>query len=315
MNRYLIKFSYLGTQYRGVQKNTIANININIYDPDTIQGVLESAFSTLNPKCITFPKIACSSRTDVGVHSFYNLGHIDLQNAYNSFYNPNEVLKYVNQYLINCKHDIRLLEFIPVKNDFRVRRLVKRRTYLYRFMRPKDNDNYKIPIMELRHCFHFRSDTFDPEKLKQATKLFMGLKDFRTFSAKSHSKREILYRRELNSLYLEKGTAFTPYDSLSQNFDFWNITCSAPSFLYKQVRRIVSCLLGISCGLITEKDVITMLQVPGHHNFLSCIPLVPPFGLYLANIEYHQEYLDKFIIKYKISPDDNSVIPLDENKI
>lgn len=57
-----------------------------------------------------------------------------------------------------------------------------------------------------------------------------------------------------------------------------------------------------------------MLQVPGHHNFLSIIRTVPATGLYLLNVGYDQKYLDKHIIKYKIS-DDEIVIPLDETEV
>lgn len=45
-----------------MQKNVIQDENIIIRDIDTIQGVLENAFTTLIPKCIEWPKITCSSR-------------------------------------------------------------------------------------------------------------------------------------------------------------------------------------------------------------------------------------------------------------
>lgn len=47
-----------------MQKNVIQKCNKNavIRDIDTIQGALETAFTTLIPKCIEWPKITCSSR-------------------------------------------------------------------------------------------------------------------------------------------------------------------------------------------------------------------------------------------------------------
>lgn len=57
-----------------------------------------------------------------------------------------------------------------------------------------------------------------------------------------------------------------------------------------------------------------MLQVPGHHNYLGSLQLVPSHGLCLIDIEYDQKDLDKFIIKYEISPDGNMVIPLNEKE-
>lgn len=47
--------------FRGMQKNVIQTENV-IRDIDTIQGALETAFTTLIPKCIEWPKITCSSR-------------------------------------------------------------------------------------------------------------------------------------------------------------------------------------------------------------------------------------------------------------
>ncbi|XP_006617523.2 tRNA pseudouridine synthase-like 1 isoform X1 [Apis dorsata] len=314
MRRYFIKFSYLGTQYRGMQKNVIQDENIIIRDIDTIQGVLENAFTTLIPKCIEWPKITCSSRTDIGVHSMCNLAHIDIKNKYDSIYYPNDTLKFVNRYLLNCDHNIRLLEFIPVKKTFHVRKLVNSRTYLYRFLIAKNKDEHRIPVTELNQCFHVRSDTFDSERIKRATQLFMGTKDFRTFCSKSISNRSINYVRNLNSLTIEKGYPLMPNDPLSQNFEYWNIICSAKGFLYKQVRRIVGALIALGSDKITEKDISVMLQVPGHHNYLPQIQTAPSYGLYLMNVEYCHEKLNEYIVKYKIS-DNNTIIPLDTDEI
>lgn len=45
-----------------MQKNIVKNTNIQIYDIDTIQGAIESAFSTLIPKCAVWPRLTCCSR-------------------------------------------------------------------------------------------------------------------------------------------------------------------------------------------------------------------------------------------------------------
>ncbi|XP_003394581.2 tRNA pseudouridine synthase-like 1 isoform X1 [Bombus terrestris] len=314
MTRYFIKFSYLGTLYSGMQKNIVKNTNIQIYDIDTIQGAIESAFSTLIPKCAVWPRLTCCSRTDHGVHAIHNLAHIDVKNKYSTIYNPVEALRYVNRYLINCSHNIRVLEAIPVKNTFHVRKCANSRTYLYRVLRAKNKNDHKIPIIEMDHCLHLKSDTFDPERIKRAIQLFMGTKDFRTFSAKTISNKPIKYVRNLYSLTFEKGSPLMPFDPLSENFEFWEFKCSAKSFLYKQVRRIVGTLIALGTGQITEKDIVVMLQVPGHHNFLPILRAAPSNGLYLLDVGYNQEYLDEHIIKYKIS-DNGIVIPLDETEV
>ncbi|XP_029033784.2 tRNA pseudouridine synthase-like 1 isoform X1 [Osmia bicornis bicornis] len=314
MKRYFIRFSYLGKQYRGLQKNVVTDDHIMVHDTDTIQGTLESAFSTLIPKCMVRPRFYSSSRTDTGVHALCNAAHIDIENKYDAIYNPDNVLKAINRYLIKCNHDIRLLEFVPVKLDFHARHFVQSRTYMYRFMIAKKKNEQRIPVIEASQCYHLRSETFDLERLKAGTKLFMGTKNFQTFSAKKISNRPINFTRTLNSLTIEEGQSLMPYDTLSQNFDFWNVVCSSHSFLYKQVRRMVGTLLALATGKITEKDITIMLQVPGHHNWLTQIHPVPGFGLYLVNVEYCQNQVDKYCIKYKTCPNRQFiVIPEDEN--
>ncbi|XP_076653846.1 tRNA pseudouridine synthase-like 1 [Halictus rubicundus] len=302
MQRYFIKFSYIGTQYRGLQKNGIISDYV-IHDIDTIQGALECAFSAIAPKYKVYPRITTSSRTDAGVHAFCNAGHIDLHNKYDSMYNPSSVLHQVNRYLLKCCHDIKLLDCIPVTQDFHARKIAKLRTYIYRFMIPKKQDAsekiQQVPITEKAHTHCFRSQDFDIERVKQATKLFLGKKNFQTFSARRISDTEITYIKTLHKLTVEKSFPLMPMDPLSDHFDFWHIECSSKSFLYNQVRRIVTSLLYLGAGLITEKDIMFMLQVPNHQNWNRSVQVVPPVGLHLVNVEYCQEEINKYIVKYK----------------
>ncbi|XP_033329892.2 tRNA pseudouridine synthase-like 1 [Megalopta genalis] len=296
MYRYLMKFSYIGTQYRGLQKNGIKSDYI-INDIDTIQGALECAFTTIIPKCINRPKLTTSSRTDIGVHAFCNAAHIDLQNTHDCLYIPSMVLEQINRYFIACHHDIRLLDFIPVSNDFNARRCAKSRSYVYRFMVPKDNIPYGIPIIERSHTYCFRSQNFDIERVKRATQLFLGRKNFETFSS---LKKNVptKYVKTIDRFTVEKSLPLLSIDPLTNNFEFWQIECSSKAFLYKQVRRMVTALLNLGAGNITEKDIICMLQVPGHHNWIQSLLVAPANGLHLINVEYSQEDIDKVAIKY-----------------
>ncbi|KOC66819.1 tRNA pseudouridine synthase-like 1 [Habropoda laboriosa] len=316
MGRYFIKFSYLGTQYRGMQKNIIPREgNILMHDTDTIQGTLETALTKILPKCTKWPKLTCSSRTDSGVHSLCNTAHVDIENKLDYIYNPHEVLKIVNRHLNHSSHDIRLLEFIPVNKNFHARKLAKSRTYIYRFGKAKYDNEHRLPLAEIKQSFHLSAENFDFERVKCAIQLFMGLKDFRTFSAKNNSSIPINYVRQLNSFTLEKSNPLMPYDPLSENYEYWHFVVSGRSFLYNQVRRMVGALLALGVGRITERDINIMLQVPGHHNWLTKISMVPPRGLYLVNIEYCQEELDKYTIKYKLSSDSERVEPIEANEI
>lgn len=81
----------------------------------------------------------------------------------------------------------------------------------------------------------FRTNNFDIDRTKRGTKLFMGTKDFTTFSAKNEGKRNIKYVRSLHSFILEETQPLMPFDPLSENFTYWHFICRARSFLYNQV--------------------------------------------------------------------------------
>ncbi|XP_054007979.1 tRNA pseudouridine synthase-like 1 [Hylaeus anthracinus] len=307
MVRYFFRFSYLGTQYRGLQKN-VFRTDRNLQDPDTIQGALECAFASLLPKYTFWPKITLSSRTDSGVHALCSAAHIDLENKNNVIYMSDDVLRFVNRYLLNCNHDIRLLDFTPVTSNFHARRFAKSRTYIYRLVVAKDYNDHRIPITEKLYSCTIRSEDFDIERLKHGMQLFIGKKDFQTFSARKHTDRPINYVRVIDKLTIEKGQPFMPLDPFSQNFEYWNIIFRSKGFLYRQVRRIVGSLISLGLGVITEKDIVTMLQVPGHHNWPSHLQSAPPYGLFLANVEYCQEDIETHTIKVEEKSVDSKIV-------
>ncbi|XP_012543316.1 tRNA pseudouridine synthase-like 1 isoform X4 [Monomorium pharaonis] len=141
-------------------------------------------------------------------------------------------------------------------------------------------------------CGHtVRSHDFDIDRVKRGIQLFMGTKDFTTFSAKAITDRKIRYVRALDNFTLEEAQPLMPFDPLSHNFTYWHFTCKARSFLYNQVRRMIGALIALGIGKITEKDITIMLQVPSHNNWNPRVTPVPPNGLHLLNVEYDTDEL------------------------
>lgn len=83
----------------------------------------------------------------------------------------------------------------------------------------------------------YSNPNFDIEKVKAATRLFLGKKNFETFSGKNRTGRELRYERHLNELKIEDGEPLMSIDPLSKNFHYWNVVCSSRSFLYNQVKQ------------------------------------------------------------------------------
>lgn len=46
-------------------------------------------------------------RTDAGVHAMCATGHVELANKYDSIYDSDSVLRWMNRYLTHCGHEIR----------------------------------------------------------------------------------------------------------------------------------------------------------------------------------------------------------------
>lgn len=149
------------------------------------------------------------------------------------------------------------------------------------------------------HLYSIRKPNFDIERVKHGIQLFEGLKDYTTFCADTKNN-SISYVRMLDKLTLEKSIPLLPFDPLSQNYEFWNFTFKSKGFLYNQVRRITASLISLGAGIITEKDITTMLQVPNHKNWLPHIFVAPAHGLYLANVEYCQNEIDEYTLKYTV---------------
>ncbi|KAI4494718.1 hypothetical protein M0804_000919 [Polistes exclamans] len=296
MGKYFIKFSFIGTLYRGLQKH----VNKNILDIDSVQGAIETALLTIHPKPVSKPRLYLTSRTDAGVHALQTIGQITLENRYNKLYNPEEILRQLNRFFRKTSHFIRILECVPVVEEFQAKNIVKSKTYIYRFMIAKKYDEQRLPISEMCHSFHLKSDTFDIERMKGGLKLFMGLKDFRTFASQSNKCLNRNYVRSLNSLTIEKAQPLMYFDELSTNFNYWHVVISSKGFLFNQVRRITSALLGLGTGRITEKDINTMLQVPSTKNWNTQLSVVVPHGLHLVKVDYDLNELEKYTIKDKL---------------
>lgn len=259
-------------------------------------GAIEAALLTLFPPSVLRPTLCLTSRTDSGVHALCSLGHITLENKYKAPYDTNEIIKQLNRYFIRCSHFIRILECIPVTDDFDTRRIIKSKTYLYRFMRAKEYGEQRVPILETCHTFHLRSETFDIDRMRKATQLFMGLKDFRTFAADSINNTKPTYVRSLHKLTIEDAQPLMPIDELSDQFVYWNVIISSKGFVYNQVRRIVAALIALGTGRITERDINIMLNVPSIHSWNPNVQVLPAHALHLIKIEYDLDEFNKHII-------------------
>ena len=151
--RYLIKFSYDGTKFKGFQRQK---------EYKSVQGTLEKVLSDyFNEKII----IKGSGRTDAKVHALNQGAHFEIAKRINK-----KDIKNINKLL---NKEININNYKLVKDDFHARYNVIKKTYKYKVYCGKDKRkegyyyqiNYKLDI----------------KKMQEAAQIYLGTHDFHNF--------------------------------------------------------------------------------------------------------------------------------------
>ncbi|XP_075590209.1 tRNA pseudouridine synthase-like 1 isoform X1 [Dermatophagoides farinae] len=167
--RYFLKIAYIGTRYKGVQRQTRRNMKAAIIDDyndgdlfgggggggilnkqnddedGTIQAAIENSLN--RALCPVYgARLALSSRTDSGVHALMNTANVDLTHPLPvTIYRPSFIVAATNRLLSYAGHDITILDARLVSSHFHSRINAKYRSYKYRFasiILPNTDDNH-----------------------------------------------------------------------------------------------------------------------------------------------------------------------------
>lgn len=315
MFRYLINFSYIGTSFRGVQRVIKRTADGKSDDIHSVQGVIELGLRRLRPANEIDAKL--SSRTDTGVHALNTTLHVDLQREDGKAYNPNYITHRLNNTFYKYQIPVRINQTLLVPPDllFHCRINAVGRRYLYRLavIKPdkcidKTHDRLSsfIPIEETDRCYFIQKPTFDLKAVQDVLPLFIGKHDFRTFMSLNPTVRVRDCTHSIRTLYSLKikpaNSCSTSYNLARSHeyYNFYDIEVTGKSFVYRQVRRIVGTLIALAQGRITKKDVYEMITIPGTHNWMNQIKIVPGTALYLCEVVYDKE-LYKQILAYNES--------------
>ena len=152
--RYLINFSYDGSNYSGYQ------IQPNL---DTIQERLEKAVCIVNNGIKR--SVHSSGRTDKGVHALDQWAHVDLDISIT----PHKLKRALNS---NLPDDIHVINTYEVADNFHARYNINLGEY--------------IP-MERNYVFQYNYH-LNISKMREALKLFVGEHDFRAFVTDNKEK-------------------------------------------------------------------------------------------------------------------------------
>ena len=219
--RFLIKFSYDGTNYSGFQKQR---------GLETIEGKLEEALTKVNNNIKT--TITATGRTDKGVHALTQYGHADI--------NVNITEKKLKRALnSNLPDDIHVIETKEVDSDFHARYNVKEKTYKYIINTGEYNP------LERNYVFQYNYK-LDVDKMKEAIKYFLGEHDFRSFVTDNKEKENCVRTITKVNIKEEKEKII--------------ITFTGNGFLRYQVRNMVGLLIKIGENKLSPKDVDKIIE-------------------------------------------------------
>ena len=219
--RYLIKFSYDGSNYSGFQKQK---------GLETIEEKLEKALTKVNNNKET--KITATGRTDKGVHALCQYGHADIDVDINE----KKLKRALNS---NLPEDIYVLDTKEVRDDFHARYNVKSKTYKYII-----NTGEYNPI-ERNYVFQYNYN-LDADKMKEGIKYFLGEHDFRAFVTDNKSKENCVRK-------ITKATIKKEKEKLIISF-------TGNGFMRYQVRNMVGLLIKLGEDKVSPKDVDKILK-------------------------------------------------------
>ena len=214
--RYLMIFSYDGTNYSGyqVQPNKL-----------TVEKNIEDKLTMINGNKNV--KICATGRTDAKVHAINQMAHFDLINDLN----PEKLRISLNK-LIN--DDIYIKKIKIVNDDFHARFSVKKKEYVYIL-----NMGEYDPIQK-NYVYQYNK-SLDINEMKTAINCFLGEHDFRSFT-KIDDKPDNFIR----TIY--KATIEVKNEKIYFTF-------VGNGFLRYMVRNMVGTLINVGEHKIKSKDL------------------------------------------------------------
>jgi len=233
--KYMMVISYDGSKFYGFQRQK----NVR-----NVQGYLEKILSKVLDENII---IKGAGRTDRGVHAKYQVVHFE-----------------TNKKILNSKNklnkrlvDLKVKKIKKVDNNFHARHSVKNKTYLYKIDLSKKRDENYYGIVKNKLVIN---------KMREASKLFLGTHDFRNFVAGERLNYistilDIKIYKFNNVIYFKfKGMGFYRY----------------------MIRNLVGALLEVGKNKISGKILKDMLELKTEKR----LPTSSPNGLYLLKINY-----------------------------
>lgn len=251
---FRLTLAYDGTDFHGWQ--TQAGVQTDVR---TVQGELARVLSLLERRRVF---VHGAGRTDAGVHAEAQTASVHLERDL-----PLDKLhKAING---NLPTDVRVARIEAMPDDFHARFSATGKTYRYRVF----NAVAVSPFLR-RYALH-EARTLDVDRMRDATRLFVGTHDWTMFSC---AQSDVATRVRTVTNVDVRATADETFGG--QVID---ITAHGEGFLRYMVRSIAGALLAVGRGAIGEDEIRAALAGTARAGATA-----PPNGLTLVKVHYDQ---------------------------
>ncbi len=243
MARFKLFIEYDGTRYSGwqIQKNA-----------RTVQGEISSALGKVLDS--TDFELYGAGRTDAGVHALRQVAHVEAK----TMLAPEILRRKINDEL---PADVNVLEIEKASAQFHARHDAIARSYLYQISRRRTAFGKKM--------VWWIKDQLDISKIQATADLFVGMKDFQSFTADDPDEKS-------TKVHIEK-------IEIREHGDLILIRFLGSHFLWKMVRQIVGVIAEVGRGKLTVEQARSYLD---HRSNQPAALTAPPSGLFLERIYY-----------------------------
>lgn len=247
MQRYLITFSYDGSNFAGYQQQPGLR---------TVQGEIEDALCYINRHKKT--ALIASGRTDAKVHAIAQKGHFDLEVQIT-------LAKLKRALNSNTKEDIHISNVEKVDSSFHARFMVKEKEYKYMINLGEYNPLERNYVYQYNHKLNVFA-------MKKAIKYLKGTHDFRAFVSENSKKEDCV--RTIRKVKIRRNKLD------SNKLEFYFI---GSGFMKYQVRNMVGYLIKIGENNVSPESIKEVLESKDR---LRAGKTAPAEGLYLMNVKY-----------------------------
>jgi len=131
------------------------------------------------------------------------------------------------------------------------------------------DEDFNIRYAKLRHYrYYLPKEDRDVDRIKENANLFIGIHDFTNFARIEDNKNPV---REIRDIYVSEDKDFIIFDFYAQ------------TFLWHQIRRIISAIIKMEKGTISKKDIMAAFEKPHIRIDYGVAPAEP---LILMDIQY-----------------------------